>query len=329
MRVALVGSGIAGLSHALDIVTSPELEFTAVCSRTRSRAAELAGRFGVPRVFRSVTELLDAECCDAVVVAVPPAATLPIVLACRERSLRIMAEKPVARSASELPLVEEVSRGVLAPFNRRYLAHVREAVEAVHGGAIGAIRQVDARWVGPYLERYAPGAPTYRARAGRRQGLLVDTGSHVLDALSWVMGPVRPLPGCRMEFNARGAEVGFDLLMRNGDGATASVRAEGKGGEERWEIRVTGDRGQATLGPDTAEVRAGTRRTRLAARPVRRPVDDLLIGWRGEQVWGPSPAELVRLSETLVGVYDLVDADARTRWLRPRFKPWGRLNGSC
>ncbi|MGW0325546.1 Gfo/Idh/MocA family protein [Nocardia sp. NPDC003183] len=337
LRVGLVGAGIAGASHALDIVTDPRLELVAVASRNGSSANALAETFG-GRTFNTAGQMLAEARLDAVVVAVPPSAVLDIAELVPPRT-PCLVEKPIATNPRELIRLQSLISShplMVAPFNRRYQVHVRDGADAVADGAIGQVRRIVGKWVGPYRARYAADVPTYRGTAGQRCGVLVDSGSHALDLVamfipSWTFTP-GVVTGMKSltERNVRGAEVEAELRFHIGGveielSFTDQPEHPDCGG---WHMTVVGGAGTVTVDPDRTVIESTVRTTVVEAFGMPRPSTDL---WRladAEIPTGASLRAVSAVSAAVIAAYDYDQPRVR-RWRRPRGKALGRLNGSC
>src|SRR5271168_5385936 len=71
-RIALVGTGYIADWHAKALASIKRIELVAACDQKLERARSLAERFGVPRVYSSLEDMLAAEKLDSVHVLLPP-----------------------------------------------------------------------------------------------------------------------------------------------------------------------------------------------------------------------------------------------------------------
>jgi len=98
---AVIGGGIRGRSYAAAIRQHPGAELVAVCDPAPAQRATLADELGVP-VHADLDELLAAHTeLTAAVVATPDATHLAPVLACAERGLGLLIEKPLATDLAQ------------------------------------------------------------------------------------------------------------------------------------------------------------------------------------------------------------------------------------
>jgi len=111
LRVAVVGVGHLGRHHARLLAAMPDVELVAVADIDRARAAEIAAAHGTSAV--DGWQALPADL-EAVTVAVPTEAHLPVALGLIERGAHVLVEKPLARSVAEADtlIAAAAARGV-------------------------------------------------------------------------------------------------------------------------------------------------------------------------------------------------------------------------
>jgi predicted short-subunit dehydrogenase-like oxidoreductase (DUF2520 family) len=79
VRVGVVGtSWFADGFHLPNLASHPRVEIAAICGRTRERAAELAAKYAVPRVFTDYRAMIASGALDALVVVTPDVLHHPI-----------------------------------------------------------------------------------------------------------------------------------------------------------------------------------------------------------------------------------------------------------
>lgn len=105
IRVGVIGVGHLGQHHARLLASIDGVELVGVCDTNRSRAQDVAGKFG-GAVFAEAGELLSRV--DAVTVAVPTVAHVDVALPFLEAGIATLVEKPIA------PCVQDADRLVSA-----------------------------------------------------------------------------------------------------------------------------------------------------------------------------------------------------------------------
>jgi len=96
LRVAVIGLGAMGANHARVFDELPDAELVAVADSDAARLPD-----GSARGYTDYRTLLAEETLDAVAIAVPTRAHLDVALACIERGLPLLVEKPLAATVDE------------------------------------------------------------------------------------------------------------------------------------------------------------------------------------------------------------------------------------
>jgi predicted dehydrogenase len=174
-------------------------ELVAVMRRNGDLAADYARRHGVPRWYNDADALIDDPEVDAVYIATPPDSHRDYVLRVARAGKPVYVEKPMARTAVEceamISACDAAGVGLFVAYYRRAMPRFATVKELVDGGRIGDLRSVAIR-----NERPAPaegtGSEGWRVDPGiSGGGHFVDLGSHTLDLLDWLLGPVTHVSG--------------------------------------------------------------------------------------------------------------------------------------
>ena len=134
-RLALVGAGQMGSSHARIIAESPLAELAVVIDVDAEAAKRVAARFdSVPS-----TNLDDAIDCDGVIIAGSTSARMECVLPLVEAGIPMLVEKPFAPTLAELDLLLAIAQKsgvpVMCGFVERFNAAFRTALQILDGPA--------------------------------------------------------------------------------------------------------------------------------------------------------------------------------------------------
>lgn len=186
-RVAIVGAGAFGLTHARAIASHADLELHGVFSQSVVAARDLATRFDA-RTYSALDEMLEDDLVDGVIIATPHATHADLGVRVLNSGVHVLIEKPLAVTVAEcetLIAVEHssVGRGMVGHLMRWAPAH-RRARELVAAGAIGEVRAVDSRRVIPW--RFDERRPWHRSAAAGG-GMWLVQGVHVIDQLCWLL----------------------------------------------------------------------------------------------------------------------------------------------
>ena len=172
MRVGVIGAGVMGTNHARVFGGLPNTTMVGIVDplpEHRTRATELAGC----RAFETLDQLV-AEGVDAVTVAAPTHLHHEVALACIERKIHILVEKPVASTVEE-------GREIVAAANRAgvtlMVGHVERfnpAVAAIKQAVAGEdILSIAITRVGPFPPRMS------------NVGVVIDLAVHDIDLIRW------------------------------------------------------------------------------------------------------------------------------------------------
>jgi predicted dehydrogenase len=149
MRVAVIGVGHLGQHHARIYAAMDGVDLVGVVDTNRPRAEEIARKFAT-HVVGDARELLGRV--DAVSVAVPTEAHLPVALPFLERGTAVLVEKPLAASlddADRLITAAEQGGAVLAAgHTERFNPAVEAARPLIH-----APRFIEVHRLGTFPER--------------------------------------------------------------------------------------------------------------------------------------------------------------------------------
>ncbi|HEU4753400.1 MAG TPA: Gfo/Idh/MocA family oxidoreductase, partial [Armatimonadota bacterium] len=190
---AILGCGdITDKRGAPAINAQEQSRLVAFHSRSEPLAAEFARRHGAPRWTTDRAELLADPEVTAVYVATEHHRHCEDVLAAAEAGKHVLCEKPVALSVEEgRRMIDACRRNGVAlqvAYYRRYYPKMLRMKELLDAGAIGEPVTAHIH----LSDRLTPDRITprnWRLDASRSGGgQLVDTGSHRLDLLCWLLG---------------------------------------------------------------------------------------------------------------------------------------------
>lgn len=204
LRIALVGGGLIGRRHLTVLQSDPAYAVAGIADP--APAAEAFIRQQGVSYFRDYLRLLDETRPDGVIVATPNQLHATVGLACVERKLPMLVEKPVADSlAAALGLVEAAERArvpVLVGHHRRHNPIMRKAAEFIASGGIGAVTAVTASWLSRKPDDYFN--VTWRREAGG--GPVLINGIHDIDCLRMLCGEIESIQAATAS-KARGFPV--------------------------------------------------------------------------------------------------------------------------
>ena len=144
VKVGIIGSQFQGDIHAASFQIMPEeAEVVAVCSPTPGHAAELARKFGIPRVFLDYKEMLREKDIEMVTIAAPNALHCAMTLDIARAGKHVVCEKPLCMTLDEADEMIDVCRreGVLLLYAEELLFTPKyvKAKEMADHGAFGKL----------------------------------------------------------------------------------------------------------------------------------------------------------------------------------------------
>ena len=226
VRYGILGaSGIAHRRVLPAFLGCAHSELTAICSRSQARAQELAGEFQAPWAFDQLDEMLPKV--DAVYVATPVHCHFADAARVLAAGRHVLLEKPLARNPAEgLALLELAGQsrafGMEAYMMKFHPAHqaIRETLLSQQIGRIVYARARLGCW---YPDQ--PGAWRQDPELGGG-GALVDLGSHLIDLLRWMLGPIHSVRAlCNTQVFEYRSEDSATLLLEFQSGAHGVVEA--------------------------------------------------------------------------------------------------------
>jgi predicted dehydrogenase len=213
VNLALIGCGQIGRLHAQRLRDDPRARLLAVFDQDLEAARRLQAESAPQaRVCETLAQLLETEDLNAAVIGTPTSLHFEQVLACRERGLHVLCEKPLADTRERIvELVAATEQGgplLSVAYQRRYAALYRTVRREVLSGRWGPVRAVASHNVEHWQQLQAlPGMWRDDPRINPG-GFVGDAGSHKIDIVFYTTG-LRPLEvfahsdrcGSRVEIN--------------------------------------------------------------------------------------------------------------------------------
>ncbi len=209
LRVAIAGTGF-GEQYAIGMQSNPDIELVGVFSRRLERAAAMAQRFGIPVSTRNFEDLLKIPYLDAVAVVTPNSTHAEFVHEAIRARKHVICDKPLAMNGAEaadlyrLAEAAGVRHVTFVPY--RFSPASVAMKTAAGSGQIGRVVSVTASWGVDMRDE------PLRWRFQRKlsgAGVVADLGAHVVDLITWWVGPIRRVLGrCKTLVPIRPGEVG-------------------------------------------------------------------------------------------------------------------------
>jgi len=194
IKVAIVGAGnIAQTAHLPAYQKRTDIEITGIADLNLERAQQAAEKFGIPRAFSSIEEMLENVECDYVDICVWNRSHSSCAIAAARAGKHILCEKPMALNLEHaLEMKKEIEKaGVtfMLAVPTRYSGEAQLLREMVDAGKLGDIYYAKTAYV---RRRGTPvGWFTDTTKSGG--GPVIDIGVHCIDRTWFLMGNPKPV----------------------------------------------------------------------------------------------------------------------------------------
>ncbi len=229
MRFLIAGFGSIGRRHLRNLLALGQTDLVLLRSgRSTLPTDEIAG---LP-----VEHSLDAALAhrpEAVFVATPTALHMDVAIPAAAAGCHLFLEKPIDADTTRVPeLRAALAHGggqVLVGFQYRFHPGLRKVRSLLAQNAIGRVVSARAQW-GEYLPGWHPWEDyrnSYAARADLGGGVL-NTLSHPIDYLRWLMGEVRSVSASLNNLSPLELDVedNAELLLKFHSGSLATVHLD-------------------------------------------------------------------------------------------------------
>jgi len=179
LRVGLAGLGSMGRNHLRILGGRDDIRLAAVADPVADALEAATAQTGAQGFAEPLAMIAEAEL-DAVVIAAPTTAHVPLALAAIERGTAVLVEKPLAATVDEAIRIVAAARATGVPVQvghvERFNPAVLELGRLIDEGWLSTIYSIASRRAGPFPARI------------RDVGVTVDLATHDVDILSWIAG---------------------------------------------------------------------------------------------------------------------------------------------
>ena len=239
LRVGLAGLGSMGRNHLRLLASRHDIELVAIADPAPAALASATEQTGAQGFAEPLAMLAEAEI-DAVVIAAPTTAHVPLAVAAIERGIAVLVEKPLAGTVDECVKIVTAAREAGVPVQvghvERFNPAVLELGRLIGDGWLTAVYAIASRRAGPFPARI------------RDVGVTVDLATHDVDILSWIAGerPSRVYAETAQRIHADHEDLLFGLLHFP-SGATGMLDVNWLTPTKRRQLVVTGAEGMFEL----------------------------------------------------------------------------------
>ena len=225
MKLNEIRWGIIGVGDVCEVKSAPAMqlidhsEVVAVMRRNTAKAEDYANRHGIDTWYDKGEKLIHDPRVNAIYIATPPNARVEYCRQAAAEGKAIYVEKPMARTHAEcremLEIVEKYEVPLFVAYYRRSLPNFLKIKSLLADGAIGDVRQVQINLAqSPQNDIVAESEINWRVDPSvAGGGYFYDLGSHQLDLLDYLFGPIKNVYGhARNQGNLYAAE---DMVTAN------------------------------------------------------------------------------------------------------------------
>jgi predicted dehydrogenase len=239
VRIGLAGLGAMGRNHLRVLSSRPDTQLVAVADPVGDALEAAAAQSGAQPFAEPGAMVAEAEL-DALVIAAPTTAHVPLALAAIDRGIAVLVEKPLAATVEEGMRIVAAARERGVPVQvghvERFNPAVLELGRLLADGWLSSIYAIASRRAGPFPARI------------RDVGVTVDLATHDVDILSWIAGerPSRVYAETAQRIHADHEDLLFGLLHFP-SGATGMLDVNWLTPAKRRQLVVVGEEGMFEL----------------------------------------------------------------------------------
>jgi predicted dehydrogenase len=194
--------GIIGCGNVTEIKSGPAFnkiegsELVAVMRRDGEKAQDYARRHDVPKWYNDADRLINDPDVDAIYIATPPGSHAEYTIRAAAAGKPVYVEKPMARDYPEcqrmIEACEQAGVPLFVAYYRRRLPAFLKVKQLVESGAVGDVRFVSIALYRPPEKQDldSENLPWRVIPEIAGGGYFFDLGSHQLDFLDYVFGPI-------------------------------------------------------------------------------------------------------------------------------------------
>lgn len=243
-RFGIIGAGAVTHGHARNLLETAEAEVVAVTDPNPASIGRFRQATGTsPAVYVDHKDMLAAGGLDCVLVASPHTMHYAQSRDCLEAGMHVLCEKPMVCSTADARRlardIERCKKTFMISYQRHVDPRYRWLHDQVQSGALGRISAITALSSQEWLSLAAGSWRQDPALSGG--GQLYDTGSHFVDVLIWLGGPVEEVVAYQ-DFRSTMVDVNSMIGFRYRSGALGSLTIVGDAHTwwEDWTISAEG-----------------------------------------------------------------------------------------
>lgn len=206
LKVGLIGLGNMGRLHMMNCLHMDDIKIIAAADPSK-KALNRAKSIGVDELYSDYRDLLKktkSMGIDAVIISLPNFLHFEAIQLALEAGLNVFTEKPMVNTVREcqriVNLVERSDKKFMVGHNFRFLNTIEKMKDSLDKGYIGNLEVVTIEMIGngPFSNSAVPKPVSDWWFDSKKTGggVLLDTGSHLIDLFRYVVGDAKILFSC-------------------------------------------------------------------------------------------------------------------------------------
>ncbi len=202
MNVGIVGIGKMGLLHAAILNCIDDVNITCIAEREELIKKNLNLMLPNAKIYDNYEKMISSEKLELVYITTPVRFHVPIASSCIDKNINVFIEKPLSANIEECKELchnlkgKNLVHGV--GYSKRFWDTFVKAKEIIDGKILGDLIYVKSSMYVSQLFRKGLGWRFDKKEGGG--GVLLDSGSHLIDLLLWFFGPARSVTGMTKKY---------------------------------------------------------------------------------------------------------------------------------
>jgi len=247
LQVGFIGTGGISILHGKQLKELPEVNIAAIADISESSRESFVSQASAPGVlqFSDYLHMLDNTILDAVVICSPHTMHYQQAKDALQRDIHVLIEKPLActsQETTELVALAEAKEKVLqVSYQRHFWPVYRYVKQTIDEGRIGKLTSVTASLHQGWKQAFGG---TWRLDPSMSGGgMLMDSGSHILDVLLWTTGLTPKEVSVKMHNQGTPVEIDSFTAISFEEGAIAGVNMVGSSPFQHEHYIYCGEKG--------------------------------------------------------------------------------------
>lgn len=203
MSIAIIGTGW-GTRVQIPAFRAAGLEIVALVGRDRTKTERLAQELSIGFATNDWREVLGRDDVQLVSIITPPNLHREMAIAALEASKHVLCEKPMAMNTGETEAMVAAAAAhdksfAIIDHELRFLPALQQARQEVHSGRLGKLHHIEGMVSNG--ARRDPSRPwTWWSDSSQGGGVLGAMGSHMIDTIQFLFGPITAVNGLTHTF---------------------------------------------------------------------------------------------------------------------------------